>query len=126
MRARQLRVVVYALYRQHGSFAAGAVVIAAGAYEFTSPKAHFGRRCRESFRSGFAFGFCCVGSCIGLMLVQLALAVMSIIFGGFHSASPLHLAIRIGAILPNGRLRVPEQDSFTPSRLRHPPRSPAV
>jgi len=71
-------VAVYALYRPHGLFAAGAVVIAAGCYEFTPLKAHFRRRCRESIRSGFEFGLCCVGSCIGLMLVQVALGVMSV------------------------------------------------
>jgi predicted metal-binding membrane protein len=41
-------VAVYALYRPHGSLAAGAVVIAAGVYEFTPLKRHFRRRCRES------------------------------------------------------------------------------
>jgi predicted metal-binding membrane protein len=71
-------VAVYALYRPHGSFAAGAVVIAAGAYEFTPLKQHFRRRCRESFRSGFEFGLCCIGSCIGLMLMMVALSVMSV------------------------------------------------
>jgi len=71
-------VAVYALYRPHGLFAAGALVIAAGGYEFTPLKAHFRRRCRESIRSGFEFGFCCVGSCIGLMLVQVALGVMNV------------------------------------------------
>jgi predicted metal-binding membrane protein len=71
-------VAVYALYRPHESFAAGAVAIAAGAYEFTPLKQHFRRRCRESVRSGFEFGFCCVGSCIGLMLMVVALSVMSV------------------------------------------------
>jgi predicted metal-binding membrane protein len=70
-------VAVYALYRPHGSFAAGAVVIAAGVYEFTPLKQYFRRRCRESVRSGFRFGLCCVGSCIGLMLMQVVLGVMS-------------------------------------------------
>jgi predicted metal-binding membrane protein len=69
---------VYVLYRPHGSAAAGAVVIAAGAYEFTPLKQHFRRRCRESARSGFAFGFCCAGSSIGLMLMLVALGVMSV------------------------------------------------
>ena len=41
-------VAVYAVYRPHGSVAAGAVVIAAGVYEFTPLKQHFRRRCRES------------------------------------------------------------------------------
>src|SRR6202042_928207 len=40
-------VVTYALDRPHGPLAAGAVVIAAGAYEFTPVKRHFRRRCRE-------------------------------------------------------------------------------
>lgn len=40
-------VVAYALDRPHGSLAAGAVVIAAGAYELTPVKRHFRRRCRD-------------------------------------------------------------------------------
>src|ERR1019366_4931463 len=52
-------VAVYALYRPHGTIAAGAVVIAAGAYECTPLKRHFRRRCRDSVRGGFAFGLCC-------------------------------------------------------------------
>jgi predicted metal-binding membrane protein len=71
-------VAVYALYRPHGTFAAGVVVIAAGVYEFTPLKQHFRRRCRERIRSGFDFGLCCVGSSIGLMLMLVALSVMSV------------------------------------------------
>ena len=71
-------VAVYALYRPHGSVAAGVVVIAAGVYEFTPLKQHFRRRCRESVRSGFEFGLYCVGSSIGLMLMLVALSVMSV------------------------------------------------
>ena len=71
-------VAVYAVYRPHGSFAAGVVAIAAGVYEFTPLKRHFRRRCRESVRSGFEFGLCCVGSSIGLMLMLVALGVMSV------------------------------------------------
>ena len=71
-------VAVYAVYRPHGSFAAGVVVIAAGLYEFTPLKQHFRRRCRESVRSGFEFGLYCVGSSIGLMLMLVALGVMSV------------------------------------------------
>jgi predicted metal-binding membrane protein len=71
-------VAVYALYRPHGSFAAGAVAIAAGVYEFTPLKQHFRRRCRESVRSGFAFGLYCVGSSIGLMLMLVVVSVMSV------------------------------------------------
>jgi predicted metal-binding membrane protein len=70
-------VAVYALYRPHGSFVAGAVAIAAGVYEFTPLKQHFRRRCRGSVRSGFEFGLYCVGSSIGLMLMLVALSVMS-------------------------------------------------
>ena len=71
-------VAVYALYRPHGSTAAGVVVIAAGLYELTPLKQHFRRRCRESAGSGFRFGLCCAGSSIGLMLTLVALSVMSI------------------------------------------------
>jgi predicted metal-binding membrane protein len=71
-------VAVYALYRPHGSLVAGAVVIAAGVYEFTPLKQHFRRRCRQSAGSGFEFGLCCVGSSIGLMLMLVALGVMSV------------------------------------------------
>jgi predicted metal-binding membrane protein len=69
---------VYVLYRPHETFAAGAIVIAAGAYEFTPLKGHFRRRCRESVRSGLAFGLSCFGSTIGLMMLPLALGIMSI------------------------------------------------
>ena len=69
---------VYALYRPHGSVAAGVVVIAAGVYEFTPLKRHFRRRCRERVRSGFQFGLCCAGSSIGLMAMLVALGVMSV------------------------------------------------
>jgi predicted metal-binding membrane protein len=69
---------VYALYRPHGSVAAGVVVIAAGVYEFTPLKRHFRRRCRDNVRSGFQFGLCCAGSSIGLMAMLVALGVMSV------------------------------------------------
>jgi predicted metal-binding membrane protein len=71
-------VAVYALYAPHGSFAAGALVIAAGVYELTPLKRHFRRRCRESTGYGFEFGLCCVGSSIGLMVMLVALSVMSV------------------------------------------------
>jgi predicted metal-binding membrane protein len=71
-------VAVYVVYRPHGSFAAGAVAIAAGLYEFTPLKQRFRQRCQESVRSGFEFGLYCVGSSIGLMLMLVALGVMSI------------------------------------------------
>jgi predicted metal-binding membrane protein len=71
-------IAVYALYRPHGSVAAGAVVIAAGAYELTPLKRHCRRRCLEGHASGFGFGLYCVGSSIGLMLILVAVGVMSI------------------------------------------------
>jgi predicted metal-binding membrane protein len=71
-------VAVYALYRPHGSLAAGAVVIAAGAYELTPAKRRFRRACREEAGSGLRFGVCCVGSSIGLMAMLVALGVMSL------------------------------------------------
>ena len=71
-------LVVYALYRPHGSFVAGALTVAAGLYELTPLKRDCRRRCRESVRSGFEFGLYCVGSSIGLMLMLVMLGVMSI------------------------------------------------
>jgi predicted metal-binding membrane protein len=71
-------VAVYVLYRPHGTFAAGAVAIAAGVYELTPFKQGCRRRCRGSVHSGFEFGLNCVGSSIGLMLMLVALGVMSI------------------------------------------------
>jgi predicted metal-binding membrane protein len=73
-------VVVYALYRPHGVAVAGAVVIAAGAYELTPLKQHFRRRCQEAAGSGFGYGLCCLGSSIGLMAMLVALSVMSVIW----------------------------------------------
>ena len=71
-------VAVYLLYRPHGSFAAGALVIGAGIYELTPLKRHFRRLCHEGVRSGFGYGLCCVGSSVGLMLMLVALNVMSV------------------------------------------------
>ena len=71
-------VAVYALYRPHGTAAAGALVIAAGVYELTPVKQHFRRLCRERAGPGWEFGLCCVGSSIGLMLVLIVVGVMSI------------------------------------------------
>jgi predicted metal-binding membrane protein len=71
-------LVVYALYRPHGTAIAGALTVAAGLYELTPLKRHFRRRCRESVRNGFRFGLSCVGSSIGLMLMLVALGVMSV------------------------------------------------
>ena len=71
-------LAVYALYRPHATVVAGVVAIAAGVYELTPLKRGFRERCRESIRSGFVFGLCCVGSSIGLMLLLVTLGLMSI------------------------------------------------
>jgi predicted metal-binding membrane protein len=71
-------LVVYALYRPHGTAVAGALTIVAGFYEITPLKRHFRRRCRENVRSGARLGLSCVGSSIGLMVMLLALGVMSV------------------------------------------------
>ncbi|MDR3031885.1 MAG: DUF2182 domain-containing protein [Kitasatospora sp.] len=70
--------VVFAAYRPAGTALAGAVTIAAGAYEFTPVKRYFRRRCRETAGSGFGFGLCCVGSSAGLMAMLVVLGVMSV------------------------------------------------
>lgn len=71
-------VAVYALYRPHGTLAAGALAIAVGLYEVTPLKRHFRRRCRQRVGSGLEFGLSCVGSSIGLMGMLVALGVMSV------------------------------------------------
>ena len=73
-------VAAYALDRPHGPQAAGAVVIAAGAYELTPVKRHFRRRCREEAGSGLRLGLCCAGSSIGLMAIVVAVDVMSLLW----------------------------------------------
>ena len=81
-------VAVYALYRPHGFVVAGAVVIAAGAYEFTPLKQHFRRRCQEATGSGLGYGLCCLGSSIGLMVMLVALSVMSVLWMRDHRPGP--------------------------------------
>ena len=73
-------VAAYVLYRPHGTMAAASLVIAAGVYEFTPLKRNLSRHCRESANSGHEFGFPCVGSSIGLMLMFAAMGVMSVIW----------------------------------------------
>ena len=70
--------LIYALYRPHGTWAAGLIVIASGLYELTRLKQHCRRCCRARTRSGFEFGLYCVGSSIGLMVMLVALGVMSV------------------------------------------------
>jgi predicted metal-binding membrane protein len=72
-------VGVYVLYRPHGCFVAGAIVIAGGVYELTPVKKFFREHCSENV-SGVEFGLCCVGSSVGLMLMMVALGIMSIMW----------------------------------------------
>jgi predicted metal-binding membrane protein len=102
-------VAVYALYRPHGYVAAGVVVIAAGLYELTPVKRHFRRRCRDTVRSGFRFGLCCVGSSIGLMLMLLALGAMSLIW--MSAIAVLVLAQKL--LPPNAAVDAPLALAFT-------------
>lgn len=71
-------VLLYGLYRPHGSSTAGAVAIAAGIYELTPFKQRCRRRCLETAGNGFGFGLCCAGSSLGLMLLMVAVGVMSV------------------------------------------------
>jgi len=71
-------LAVFALYRPHGTVAAGVVAIAAGVYELTPLKQRCRQRCRDGIGSGLEFGLWCVGSSIGLMLLLVGLSVMSI------------------------------------------------
>ena len=69
---------VYALYRPHGTLAAGALTVAAGLYQLTPLERECRRRCREEVRSGLRYGVLCVGSSTGLMVMLLALGAMSV------------------------------------------------
>ena len=72
-------LAAYVLDRPHGPLAAGAVVIAAGAYELTPAKRYFRRRCRAAEAgSGWRYGLHCAGSGTGLMALLVALDVMSL------------------------------------------------
>jgi predicted metal-binding membrane protein len=71
-------IVVYWLYRPHGTAIAGAFAVAAGAYELTPLKRRCREMCRDRVSSGLDLGLCCVGSSIGLMLMMVALGVMSV------------------------------------------------
>ncbi|HXJ66110.1 MAG TPA: DUF2182 domain-containing protein [Actinomycetota bacterium] len=95
-------LVVYALYRPHGPFAAGVLTIAAGVYELTPPKRQLRRRCGDGVGSGLGFGLACVGSSIGLMVMLLALGVMSVLWMSVIAAVVLAQKL----LPPNPRLDV--------------------
>jgi predicted metal-binding membrane protein len=71
-------LAVYLAYRPHAAATAGALTIAAGAYELTPLKRYCRLRCRESLRSGLRFGLYCFGSSIGLMAMLAAFGLMSV------------------------------------------------
>jgi predicted metal-binding membrane protein len=79
-------VVVYSLYRPHGTTAAGVAVIVAGGYELTPFKRRARERCRAGVRSGFAFGTWCVGSSINLMAMLVVLGPMCLTWMGVLTA----------------------------------------
>jgi len=71
-------LLVYALYRPHGTTAAGVLTLAAGLYELTPFKRNCRQSCRTEVRSGTRLGLACVGSSGGLMLILVALGTMSV------------------------------------------------
>ena len=71
-------MAIYALYRPHGSVAAGLLAIGAGVYELTPLKQRARQRGRQGVRSGVGFGLCCFGSSIGLMVMLVALGAMNV------------------------------------------------
>jgi predicted metal-binding membrane protein len=71
-------LAVYAAYRPHSTAWAGALTLAAGAYELTPVKRRFRVMCRDRTESGLRLGLCCAGSSAGLMVVMVALGVMSV------------------------------------------------
>jgi predicted metal-binding membrane protein len=73
-------LAVFAVYRPHGTVAAGVVAIAVGVYELTPLKQRCRERCRQRVGSGLEFGLYCVGSSIGLMLILVALSAMSVVW----------------------------------------------
>jgi predicted metal-binding membrane protein len=90
-------VVVYLMYRPHGSVAAGVVVMGTGLYELTPLKSRSRQLCRRSIRPGeFALG--CVGSSIGLMVALVAIGVMN---AGWMAI--IALVVLAQKILPSAR-----------------------
>jgi predicted metal-binding membrane protein len=86
-----------------GPYLAGAMIVAAGSYEWTPFKQRLLRRCRSpfpdthAFRSGLRYGRDCVGSSGGLMVVLFALGVMSLLWMALVAG-----AIFVEKVLPQG------------------------
>ena len=64
-------VALYAVYRPHGTAAAGGLAIAAGIYEITPLKRHLRDQCHQGLHSGLEFGLYCVG--IGVTVIETIL-----------------------------------------------------
>ena len=79
-------LAVYALYQPPGELVAGALIVAGGAYELSSVKLEYRRRCRERVDSGIRFGLACVGSSAGLMLILAGAGLMSAAWMGAIAA----------------------------------------
>lgn len=71
-------ILVRMFYQSHGFVAACITAIAEGIYEVTPIKKRFRGCCCRKINSGFTFGLYCVGSTIGLMLMQIELGIMSV------------------------------------------------
>jgi predicted metal-binding membrane protein len=82
-------VAVHALYRPHGTLAAGAITVAAGLYELSPVKRRSRRHCRAGARSGLEYGAWCIGSSAGLMAVAVALGPMSVTWMALAAAAVL-------------------------------------
>ena len=93
-------IAAAAAYRPHGTVAAGAVTIAAGAYELTPLKRYFRRRCRQTAGSGFGFRLCCLGASAGLMAMLVVLGAMST---GWMAV--IAVLVTAQKLLPQGRPR---------------------
>jgi NAD(P)-dependent dehydrogenase (short-subunit alcohol dehydrogenase family) len=93
-------IAAAAACRPHGTVAAGAVTIPAGAYELTPLKRYFRRRCRQTAGSGFGFGLCCLGASAGLMAMVVVLGAMS---AGWMAV--IAVLVTAQKLLPPGRPR---------------------
>ena len=71
-------ILVFAMYRPHGTTVAGAITVAAGLYELTPVKGRYRRLCQDRSMPGWGLGLCCLGSSGGLMLVMVAVGAMSL------------------------------------------------
>jgi predicted metal-binding membrane protein len=71
---------IYALSLPHSTLVTGTIAIAVGGYEFTPLKRHFRQGCARDVHSGITYGLYCAGSCFGLMLMQAAFGMISVVW----------------------------------------------